>query len=232
MTKKTCTTSAATLLSILWLSSVFAQESKIQLWTHVPDTISPEWGAFILEKGKGREHALPALEDIEGWKKFQAAKAAPGEAQADEIAKAFNVSYTESTLGGVPVVEVTPKVLKHDDKIAVYTHGGGYVLYSAKSAMNFSALLSATTGLKVYSIDYTLAPHSKWEGTTGEVISVFKALLQRGYRMDQIVLCGDSAGGGLAAGTTHRMRDLGMGMPAALVSGPHGQTFQEEAIPW
>ena len=192
-------------------------DDRAPLWTYVPDTISPEWGEFISEKAKSREHALPALDDIEGWKKFQAAAAERGEALADEIASAFNVSYTENSLGGVPIVEVTPGALKRTEKIVVYTHGGGYVLFSAKSAMHTSALMAAATGLKVYSIDYTLAPHSKWENTTGEVVSVFKALLEKGYKMENIILCGDSAGGGLAAGSTHKLRDLGMGMPAALV---------------
>ena len=201
----------------LGFSASIYGEDKTPLWAYAPDTISPEWGEFIAEKGKHREHALPALDDIGGWKKFQAAAAEAGESRADEIAAAFNVSYTEIGLGGVPIVEVTPNDLKHSDKIVVYTHGGGYVLFSAKSAMHTSALLAAATGLKVYSVDYTLAPHSKWENTTGEVVSVFKALLEDGYEMDQIVLCGDSAGGGLAAGSTLKMRDLGMGMPAALV---------------
>ena len=78
-------------------------EDRKPLWTYVPDTISPEWGEFISEKAKSREHALPALDDIEGWKKFQAAAADRGEAQADEIARAFNVSYKEASLGGVPI---------------------------------------------------------------------------------------------------------------------------------
>ncbi len=202
--------------SLAFAISAFG-EDVTPLWAYAPDTISPEWGEFIAEKGKHREHALPALDDIEGWKKFQAAAAERGEAQADAIARAFNVSYTETRLGGVPIVEVTPGAPRRTDRIVVYTHGGGYVLFSARSAMHTSALMAAATGLKVYSIDYTLAPHSKWDNTTGEVVSVFKALLEKGYEMDQIVLCGDSAGGGLAAGSTLKMRDLGMGMPAALV---------------
>jgi len=66
-------------------------------------------------------------------------------------------------------------------------------------------------------VDYTLAPHSRWQETTDEVISVFKALARQGFTADDIVLYGDSAGGGLAAGVTLKMRDLGMEMPAALV---------------
>ncbi len=211
------TITVVTLIGTLWFSAAFAQEPKTPLWAHVPDTISPEWGKILSEAGKSREQAFPAPDDIEGWKKMQVAAAKPDEAKADETAKAFNISYAETTIGGVPVVIVTPKALKQDDKIAVYTHGGAYVLQSAISLMEEMALFSTATGLKVYAIDYTLAPHSKWQSTTEEVVSVFKALLEKGYRMDEIVLCGDSAGGGLAAGTTLKMRDLDMGMPAALV---------------
>ena len=49
------------------------------------------------------------------------------------------------------------------------------------------------------------------------MISVFKALLEQGYSMSDIALYGDSAGGGLAISTVLNLRDLGMGMPAAVV---------------
>ena len=50
-----------------------------------------------------------------------------------------------------------------------------------------------------------------------EVINVFKALAEQGFSGNDVVLFGDSAGSGLAAGVTLKMRDLGMEMPAALV---------------
>jgi len=76
---------------------------------------------------------------------------------------------------------------------------------------------AAETGLRVIAVDYTLAPHSKWRQTTDEVVGVFKALAEQAFTGNDIVLYGDSAGGGLAAGVTLKMRDLGMEMPAALV---------------
>lgn len=187
------------------------------LWKYVPETISPEWGPFIAQKAKGRENPVPAPDDIEGWKVIQVANDKAKEASADEKAKAFGVTYREIEISGIPVVEVTPAKLASTGKIAVYTHGGAYVLNSAKAVIESPMFFAAETGLRVIAIDYTLAPHSKWQQTTDEIIRVFAALAEQGFTADDIVLFGDSAGGSLAAGVTLKMRDLGMEMPAALV---------------
>lgn len=199
------------------LASISMAGDAKPLWVHVPDTISPEWGAFLSEKGQGRERTVPAPDDIKGWKAVQAANDDAKEANADEKAKAFGVTYRETEIADIPVVEVTPPKLVNTDKIAVYTHGGAYVLNSAKAVIESAMFFAAETGLRVIAIDYTLAPHSKWQQTTDEVISVFQELAKQGFPADDIVLFGDSAGGGLAAGVTLKMRDLGLDMPAALV---------------
>jgi acetyl esterase/lipase len=75
-----------------------------------------------------------------------------------------------------------------------------------------------STGLRIISVDYSLAPISKWNQTTNEVLSVIKALTEeQGYSMGDIAMFGDSAGGGLADGSVLKMRDDGIGNPAALV---------------
>jgi acetyl esterase/lipase len=183
----------------------------------VPGTISPEWGAFITEKGKSRENPMPAPDDIEGWRALQRANDEAKESRADEKAAAFGVTYRELEIAGVPVVEVLPSELASSDKLAVYTHGGAYVLNSAKAVVDSAMFFAAETGLRVIAVDYTLAPHSRWRDTTDEVVRVFKALAEQGFEPGDIVLFGDSAGGGLAAGVTLKMRDLGMGVPSALV---------------
>ena len=199
------------------ISIPLASQNTTPLWAYVPETTSPEWGQFFAKKGKGRENPVPAPDDIEGWKTVQAANDKVKEATADEKAKAFGVTYEEGELDGIPVLEVTPLKLASTEKIAVYTHGGAYVLNSAKSVIESAMFFASETGLRVIAVDYTLAPHSRWQQTTDEVISVFKALARQGFTADDIVLYGDSAGGGLAAGVTLKMRDLGMEMPAALV---------------
>jgi acetyl esterase/lipase len=123
----------------------------------------------------------------------------------------------EMELGGVPVVDIKPKSWKDNGKVMVYTHGGAYTLFSAYSTLSSAALMAETTGLRVISIDYTLAPHARWQQITDQVVSVFKALREQGYAMKDMAIYGDSAGGSLAAGSVLKMRDKGMGMPAAVV---------------
>ena len=198
-------------------TKVSAVDGPTPLWASVPETISPEWGAFFTKKGQGRETPMPAPDDIEAWKAVQVANDEAKESAADEKAAAFGVTYEESEIAGIPVIKVTPSELVSTDKIAVYTHGGAYVLNSAKAVIESAMFFAAETGLRVIAVDYTLAPHSKWQETTDEIISVFKALATQGFTTDDIVLYGDSAGGGLAAGVTLKLRDLGMEMPATLV---------------
>ena len=50
-----------------------------------------------------------------------------------------------------------------------------------------------------------------------KVVRVFKALNGQGFPMKDLAIYGDSAGGGLAAGVVLKMRDEGIGMPAAVV---------------
>ncbi|MPY25961.1 hypothetical protein FS373_26180 [Shewanella sp. YLB-07] len=50
-------------------------------------------------------------------------------------------------------------------------------------------------GLRVISVDYTLAPHAKYDTITDQVISVIQGLTKQGYKMSDIAIYGDSAGG-------------------------------------
>lgn len=78
-------------------------------------------------------------------------------------------------------------------------------------------LLADDTGLRVISVDYTLAPHAKFRQITDQVIAVINALLDQSLQCEDLVFYGDSSGGGLAAAVILKMRDQGMGMPAAAV---------------
>ncbi len=193
------------------------EESEYPLWAQTPDTISSQWRKFFINKGLGRKRALPAPDDLEGWAGLQAANDRVKEGRADGVALALGVSYREFELGGIPVVEVTPAKLLREDKVVVYLHGGAYVLNSAKAVIASAGVFAAETGLRVLAVDYTLAPHSRWQQTTDEVVSVFEALAEQGVKPGDVLLYGDSAGGGLAAAITLKMRDRGLAMPAALV---------------
>ena len=197
------------------ISAPPAAQGTAALWASVPETISPEWGAFFATNGEIRERGVPASDDTAGWLALQEAVRARQQPVAEGLARAFDLTIRERVLGGIPIVEISPANPASDDKIGVYAHGGAYIQGAAKNPQ--AVLFSAATGLRVISIEYTLAPHSKWQDTTAQVLAVFSALAEEGYSPSHTVLGGDSAGGGLAAGSVLRMRDEGMEMPAALV---------------
>ena len=217
MNFKNCIFTIVLLTGSLSSTRSFAQESTDPLWSHVPETVSPQWGEFIREIGKERQKSVPTPDDIDSWKAIQTASDKEKEAKADKFAELFGAHYEETTIAGIPVVKVTPSKIVTKNKIGVYTHGGAYVFNSAKAVIQSPMLFASRTGLEVIAIDYTLAPHSKWQKTTDEVVAVFKELARQGFAPGDIVLFGDSAGGGLAAGATLKMRNLGMDLPGALI---------------
>jgi len=185
----------------------------------VPSTISPEaqrvLSALIQARGYTRE--TPAADNLDAWRQFHAAIEAASENQNELAVESHRVTVTEAELGGVPVLDIRPQDWTDDGNVLVYTHGGAYTIFSARSTLASSAKMSRATGLRVISVDYTTAPFSTWSGIQDQVVSVFRALLAEGYAMGDIALYGDSAGGGLAVSTVLNLRELGLGLPAAVV---------------
>jgi acetyl esterase/lipase len=114
-------------------------------------------------------------------------------------------------------LDVKPKNWRPSAKILVYLHGGSYTFGSAKSSLANAVLVAEATGLRVVSVDYTVAPRARWRQVTDQVVAVVNALRQEGHSLKDIAVQGTSAGGGLAAAAVLKMRDQGLGMPAAVV---------------
>lgn len=124
-----------------------------------------------------------------------------------------HLAWSEGRLGPLPFLCADPGGAAG---ILVYLHGGAYVSNSARETAPNAALLASATGRRVVSLDYPLAPASTCERTTALVVEAHRALLAEGHA-GGIAYYGDSAGGGLAAGSILRMRDQGLALPEALV---------------
>ena len=159
----------------------------------------------------------PAPDDLEGWKKLNQQVSSMPIYGSRLTVDSYQPNITATKLGNVSVLDIKPKDWKDNGKVLVYLHGGGYTFLSANSTLGAAVPVANLTGLRVISVDYTTAPFSKWNHTTSEVVSVIKGLLKKGYSLNDISMYGDSAGGGLVAGSVLRMRDEGIGIPAAVV---------------
>jgi epsilon-lactone hydrolase len=188
-------------------------------YVYIPETVSDEAKQLLTVFGDpARRAPLPAHDDQKGWDDKHAEVETEHEAVNQTAAQHYKPIIDPKRLGDVPVLDIKPKGWQDDGKILVYTHGGGYTLHSAKSTLLITAPLAHDTGLRVISVDYTVAPRGKWEQVTSEVISVIQALrVEESRELNNMAMFGDSAGGSLAAGTVLKMRDLNLGMPAAVV---------------
>ncbi|HJR20423.1 MAG TPA: alpha/beta hydrolase [Dongiaceae bacterium] len=88
--------------------------------------------------------------------------------------------------------------------IIVYYHGGGFILGGLDSHDDICAELCAGTGYDVVSVDYRLAPEHLHPAAFVDALAAFTWAAAAN---DQpIVLCGESAGGNLAAAVAHATR--------------------------
>jgi epsilon-lactone hydrolase len=160
---------------------------------------------------------VPNSDDLKGWQKLNQQIGPMFMQLFQPIVDRYQPNITVTKIGDVNVLDIKPIDWRDNGKVLIYLHGGGYVSLDANSTLGNAAIVANSTGLRVISVDYSLAPASKWNQTTNEVVSVIQALKDQGYSLDDIAMYGDSAGGGLVAGSVLKMRDEGIGMPAALV---------------
>jgi acetyl esterase len=86
----------------------------------------------------------------------------------------------------------------------LYFHGGGFVLGGLESHDDVCADLCKASGFEVVSVDYRLAPEHLHPSGFDDAMSAFEWAIATDDRA--VVLCGDSAGGNLAAAVSHATR--------------------------
>jgi acetyl esterase/lipase len=96
----------------------------------------------------------------------------------------------------------------------LYLHGGGYMACSPQTHRAITGSF-ANRGLKVFTPDYRLAPEHPFPAAVDDALAVYKAMLAGGVAPANLVVAGDSAGGGLALALLLAAKDAGLPMPAA-----------------
>ncbi|GAA0623819.1 alpha/beta hydrolase [Sporichthya brevicatena] len=99
--------------------------------------------------------------------------------------------------------------------VLVYLHGGGYVIGSARSHRETVARFSRASGARALFVDYRLAPEHSCPAQVADVVTVYRWLLDQGVAGRDVVLTGESAGGGLTIATLVHLRESGLPRPAA-----------------
>jgi len=135
---------------------------------------------------------------------------------ADLVSRAFALpAGTRVVLdhaGGITGDRVIPQ-LTQPGRVLLYLHGGGYTIGSPRTHRSLVARLAAGLGVAAFVADYRLAPDHPHPAALDDARAAYLALAEDA---DQVVVAGDSAGGGLALALAMLLRDQGLPQPAAV----------------
>lgn len=186
---------------------------------HIPKTISNESQQMLKDMSQYASTLItPSPDAYEEWNSLNHQVSSMFNEMSQSIIDLYKPTITSYKLNNVSVLDIKPKDWRDNGQVLVYVHGGGFTFLSANSTLGFSVPVANSTGLKIISVDYSLAPFSKWDQTTNEVIKVIQTLTEeQGYSPGDIVMFGDSAGGNIVTGTVLKMRDMGLGIPSAVI---------------
>lgn len=120
-------------------------------------------------------------------------------------------SFRRDSLGGVPVQWAQARGAA-PEPVLLYLHGGAYVFGSSDTHRAMLAKLSALTGLRACLPDYRLAPEHPFPAQIADALACYRAL----RATHEVILGGDSAGGGLALALLHEILAQGLSRPRAV----------------
>lgn len=127
-----------------------------------------------------------------------------------------HIKLSVDTLRGVPI-EWSVATRQQAQRVVLYFHGGAYLVGAPSVYRGLAARLALWAQARVAAVDYRLAPEHPFPAATNDALDAYRGLLERGIAASDIVLAGDSAGGGLTLACALQIRDAGLPPPAGLV---------------
>lgn len=124
------------------------------------------------------------------------------------------VHAVEGTVGGIAGewmrADAVPRVAT-----LLYLHGGGYFACTPQTHRAITSSF-ARVGFRTFSPAYRLAPEHPFPAGLEDAVAAYRGLLED-HAPRQLVICGDSAGGGLSMALLLSLRERGIPLPAAAV---------------
>jgi epsilon-lactone hydrolase len=126
------------------------------------------------------------------------------------------VGIEKLDIDGILSEWIYPSGVKNE-KVILHLHGGGYVTGGINSHQMMCVLMAQTLKMSVLLPEYRLAPEHPFPAALDDALKVYRWLLAQGRHSEDILLSGDSAGGGLSLALVLSLRDAGEPLPAALL---------------
>ena len=99
----------------------------------------------------------------------------------------------------------------------LYVHGGAYIAGVTRTYHALAGRLAAELNAAVYLVRYPFAPEHPFPQAVNRVVEGYRFLLDEGFAPENIVISGDSAGGGLSLATLLAVADQALPQPRCAV---------------
>lgn len=143
-----------------------------------------------------------------------------GQTKLGELMRAMHKRDVNIRLHSFPDFEgcwIVPKDIRRQG-VVLYLHGGGYGAGDLHYAQGFGSTLSDIEGVRVFAAAYRLAPEHPFPAALEDGLTAYRYLLSKGYAPKHILLCGESAGGGLCYCLQLKLKELGLPMPGGVLA--------------
>ncbi len=104
------------------------------------------------------------------------------------------------------------------EKLILYVHGGGYVAGSCNDHRGFVSKFAKVTGVTTLIFEYRLAPENPFPAALEDSVKIYEEILNSGYQHENILVAGESAGGGLCLALLLALKDRHINLPVAAVA--------------
>ena len=128
-----------------------------------------------------------------------------------------NINYKSVVAGNVNAEWITCGEV-NENTIFMFMHGGGYYRGSIAATRATVARISAEAKVKCLSINYRLAPEHPFPAAIDDTYSAYEWLINEGINPKNIIVSGQSAGGGLCLALLLKIKDNNISQPLGAVA--------------
>ncbi|SET15358.1 alpha/beta hydrolase [[Clostridium] polysaccharolyticum] len=126
-------------------------------------------------------------------------------------------TYRQFIANGVNMEEL--KYNKPSKKVIFMVHGGSFLYRMSESFTRMIPFYAEAGGnVTVVAVDYRVAPEVSYREMIEDVVKGYEWLLLEGYKPEDIVVAGDSSGGGTSLASMIYLREHNYPLPAGIIT--------------
>ena len=125
------------------------------------------------------------------------------------------VSVEKIVIAERQAIRIQPSERPKPEKTLLYFYGGGHITGYPEQDLPITAALADYAHIDVVAPEYRLSPEHPYPAALEDALAVYLNLL-KSIPLSSMMIAGESAGGNLALALVHRLKSIGLPLPAKI----------------